>query len=247
MLDQQQKMLETLTSVLNEQQEVRDQQKAIRQQLGRVEGSSSKVVEAMVDWGLRELDEQQYPGSSAPRASVVLKDAPSVVSCVLPLGFEAAVGVLVADVLAAYLAEQHRGLRAILLEELKAVPYRLKMGPGYPTTAAMNTAQAALTALQGATSGEELTSALAAALEALQCCADRLPVSLKLLEECATDKANGKALMRGALCVAALTALHPRSGVASSSTAKQLEVDRLPPITVRLGQGPYCFGSCFGA
>ncbi len=90
-------------------------------------------------------------------------------------------------------------------------------------------AQAALTALQGAAPGDELTAALHAALKALACYGSRLPVSLRQLQDSAKDPAKAAALLHGELCVPALTALHPVSG-AASSTAKQLEIDRLLPL-----------------
>ena len=84
--------------------------------------------------------------------------------------------------------------------------------------------------LQGAACDQQNYSP---ALDALKCCADRLPVSLQLLDTYATsDRDTALALMRGELCVAALTALHPLSSGEASSTATQLQVDRLLPLRV---------------
>ncbi|PNW82150.1 hypothetical protein CHLRE_06g276200v5 [Chlamydomonas reinhardtii] len=84
----------------------------------------------------------------------------------------------------------------------------------------------ALTELEKAGAGQK---ELRAACDALKCCAARLPVSLKLLEDCVKDPKKAEELLRGELCIAALTSLHPVSGTASS-TAKELEIDRLLPL-----------------
>jgi hypothetical protein len=86
-----------------------------------------------------------------------------------------------------------------------------------------------LTALQGAAPGQDVTAAVHAALKALACCGKFLPVSLKQLKDSAQDPAKAAELLRGELCVPALTALHPVSG-AASSTSKELEIDRLVPL-----------------
>eukprot|EP00198_Chlamydomonas_reinhardtii_P010852 XP_001700189.1 predicted protein [Chlamydomonas reinhardtii] len=161
----------------------------MKKSLHQIEGFSAILVEAVAGTALRDREQKQEA------ASVVLKDAASVVKCVLPPGLPPHVHEVAAGKLAAWLVEE-----------------------------------AALAVLQCAACGQQNYSP---ALDALKCCADRLPVSLQLLETYATnDRDTALALMRGELCVAALTALHPLSSGEASSTATQLQVDRLLPLRV---------------
>ncbi|PNW89066.1 hypothetical protein CHLRE_01g060347v5 [Chlamydomonas reinhardtii] len=198
----------------------------MKKSLHQVESFSAILVEAVAGRALRDREQQKQEA-----ASVVLKDAASVVNCVLPPGLPPHVHEVAAGKLAAWLVEEDRGLRAILESELRAVPSRLtKKANAQWKAAAASAAQAALAILQGAACDQQNYSP---ALDALKCCADRLPVSLQLLETYATsDRDTALALMRGELCVAALTALHPLSSGEASSTATQLQVDRLLPLRV---------------
>ncbi|PNW89064.1 hypothetical protein CHLRE_01g059617v5 [Chlamydomonas reinhardtii] len=199
----------------------------------RRESFSAILVEAVAGRALRDHEQQKQEAASnnGARGSVVLKDAASVVKCVLPPGLPPHVHEVAAGKLAAWMVEEDRGLRAILESELRAVPSRLtNKANAQWKAAAASAAQAALAVLQGAACGQQNYSP---ALDALKCCADRLPVSLQLLDTYATsDRDTALALMRGELCVAALTALHPLSSGEASSTATQLQVDRLLPLRV---------------
>ncbi|KXZ49162.1 hypothetical protein GPECTOR_23g89 [Gonium pectorale] len=92
--------------------------------LDRLERTQGILVEAVAGAALRDREQPKALGSSA-RAGVVLRDAASVVECVLPCGLPQRVSVEAADVLVAWLIEENRGLRAILESELRAVPSRL--------------------------------------------------------------------------------------------------------------------------
>ncbi|KAG2436531.1 hypothetical protein HYH02_011469 [Chlamydomonas schloesseri] len=187
------------------------------------------IVESLVGSELRERDPPDVDSSKARRA-VKLQSADSVVACVLPQGLPPRL--LHEDApaqLTAWLIEDRgRGIRAILRSCLRAVPSLLGgvAGSAEDKAAAATEAEVALTELEKAGAGQK---ELRAACDALKCCAARLPVSLKLLEDCVKDPKKAEELLRGELCIAALTSLHPVSGTASS-TAKELEIDRLLPL-----------------
>ncbi|KAG2432610.1 hypothetical protein HXX76_008950 [Chlamydomonas incerta] len=218
---------------------VRLDQRGQRQHSARLERSHARLMEAVVGWALRDRDgtQLQAAGSAGARGCVVLSDAASVVASVLPPELLAPGGARVEaeEQLTAWLVENHRGLIAILKSELHAVPSRLEAAkrPEGEVQKAAAAAQAALTSLQG----PDATAALWAALGALSCIADLLPVSLKQLEDCAQDATKAHGLLRGELCVPALTALHPPVSGTASCTAKELEIDRLLPLRVLAAAG----------
>ncbi|KAG2499774.1 hypothetical protein HYH03_002071 [Edaphochlamys debaryana] len=209
-----------------------------RQTLQKVSSLEGRFAEANVGRALRERLENDHPGVRA-WMQFLLRDAASVVRAVLPAGMSDDFYARAEQRLTAWLADKHRGVRAILLEELQAVPLRLKAASALTAEERSkqdSAAQAALANLSAIVADQEVPApVLRAAIDALSCCAGAMPVSLERLRDCVERPHEAEALLAGELCVPCLTALHSDGrGGAASSTAGQLELDRLVPLQVQV-------------
>jgi hypothetical protein len=107
-LDRQQEVLDRQQEVLDR---VRDQQNRFERTLDRFERTQGILVEATLGAALRGLEQQPKALGSSVRAGVVLRDAASVVECVLPCGLLSdGAQEPAAEVLVAWLVEEVRGV-----------------------------------------------------------------------------------------------------------------------------------------